>query len=96
MQGFFMPQKILLFFFRFFFVFVLSIKKKFRDLQYQNRNKMTTTYEVREVKKIGLLIGYKIVKLQKGISAIDTGYEYDEEEKYKADAKCELMNILRN
>ena len=56
---------------------------------------MTATYEVREVKKLGLLIGYKIVKLQKGISAIDTGYEYDEEEKHKADAKCELMNILR-
>jgi hypothetical protein len=57
---------------------------------------MTTTtlrYEVKEVYKFGMFNGYKIWdNLEKEYLPFD----FNEDEKYEADSKCELKNEFNN
>ena len=48
-------------------------------------------YKVVEIKVFGMLAGYKVVDK----TGRNTGFEYGEDEKYKAESRVELMNELR-
>lgn len=48
-------------------------------------------YIVKESVKFGMLFGYKIYDNTKKTF---TPYEFDEEQKYKADSRCELLNAI--
>jgi hypothetical protein len=55
---------------------------------------MTTEkrYTVKESVKFGMLFGYKIYD---NVEKVFTVHEFDEDEKYRADSKCELLNALK-
>jgi hypothetical protein len=62
---------------------------------YQKIKIMTTSekrYTVKESVKFGMLFGYKIYDNKEKEF---TPYEFDEEEKYRADSRCELLNALK-
>jgi hypothetical protein len=48
-------------------------------------------YMVKEVIKQGMLFGYVIVNT---LTNDTLPYDFNEDEKYKADSKCELLNTL--
>jgi hypothetical protein len=55
---------------------------------------MTTEmrFKVKEVIKFGMLFGYIVFDTKENKK---TPFEYDEDEKWRAESKCELLNALR-
>jgi hypothetical protein len=52
----------------------------------------TPKFIVTEIVRFGLLFGYAVVEVASG----KTIRQYDEDEKYLADSRCELKNLLSN
>ena len=55
---------------------------------------MTTTTErfiVKEVYKFGMLFGYRVFDT---VENVNLPYEFDEDEKHRAETRCELSNTL--
>jgi hypothetical protein len=55
--------------------------------------KVTERFIVKEVYKFGMLFGYKIYDT---IEKVNLPFDFDEEEKEKAETKAELKNALYN
>ena len=51
----------------------------------------TERFTVKKIVKFGMLFGFRVYDTLKKES---TSYEYDEEEEYRANSKCELLNAL--
>tara|TARA_B110000014_G_scaffold231668_1_gene193872 strand:+ start:167 stop:340 length:174 start_codon:yes stop_codon:yes gene_type:complete len=51
----------------------------------------TERFTVKQIVKFGMLFGYRVYD---NLNKKSTAYEYEEDEKYKADSKCELLNAL--
>ena len=51
----------------------------------------TERFTVKQIVKFGMLFGFRVYdnSIKKS-----TSFEYDEESKWKADSRCELMNAL--
>ena len=50
----------------------------------------TNRFEVRDVIKFGMLFGYVV---HDNVTHKNTPYEYDEDDKWRANSKCELLNL---
>ena len=48
-------------------------------------------FTVKQIVKFGMLFGYRVYD---NLNKKSTVYEYEEDEKYRADSKCELLNAL--
>ena len=53
----------------------------------------TERFTVKQIVKFGMLFGYRVYD---SLEKKPTAYEYDEDEEYRANSKCELMNALHN
>lgn len=51
----------------------------------------TERFTVKQIVKFGMLFGYRVYD---NLNKKPTGYEFDEESKWRADSRCELMNAL--
>jgi hypothetical protein len=56
-------------------------------------NLTTLRYEVKEVSKFGMFFGFKIWDNKENAFL---PFDFDEEERYEAESKCELKNALNN
>lgn len=52
---------------------------------------MKARFEVKEIIKFGMLFGYVVYDNQNNKKTV---FEYDEDDKYKAESRAELMNAL--
>ena len=53
----------------------------------------TKRFIVKEIYKFGMLYGYRVFDT---IENINLPFEFDEDEKYKAETRCELSNALND
>ncbi len=66
-------------------------KQSFEDLVEEKPTEVIAPkrYVVKEIVKFGMLFGYAVYDTKEGKK---TPYEYDEDDKWRAESKCELLN----